>query len=62
MRFSAMWARCSVVKAVNVLGFVLSIPVANHLDEVINARRLHEPVVVAVVVVSLLVLIGVVVW
>ena len=57
-----MRARCSVVKAVNVLGLVLSIPVANHLDEVINARRLREPVVVAVVVVSLLVLIGVIVW
>ncbi|NIA25914.1 MAG: hypothetical protein GWP04_10155 [Gammaproteobacteria bacterium] len=47
-----------------VLGLVLSTPVAveDHLDKIINERRLHEPVVVAVVVVSLLVLIGVVVW
>jgi len=60
MRFSGMQTRCSVVKAVAVLGLVLSMPVAveDHLDEIIKERLLREPVVVAVVVVSLLVLIG----
>lgn len=62
MRLSGMRARCSVVKVVTVLGLVLSMPVADRLDEIISGRRLREPVVIAVVVTSLLVLIGVIVW
>ncbi|NOY57202.1 MAG: hypothetical protein GXP34_14640 [Actinobacteria bacterium] len=50
------------MKVVTVLGLVLSMPVADRLDEIISGRRLREPVVIAVVVTSLLVLIGVIVW